>query len=231
MGLLTRLRRIMSANVNDLIDKAENPEKMAKQLIREMEDSIREVKANTATAMANHKKLERKREENAGEVKLWEERAVTALEKEDEELAREALKRKRIYAELQESFAQQVASQERTVATLKASLEALYVKLDEAKARSKVLIARSQRARTQKKVQKMVDRAVDTSAFSEFERLAERVEDEEVEVAAAAELDVDDLERKFAKEEEDADVEFELQELKERLAAGAEGAPEQSQET
>jgi len=230
MGLLTRLRRIMSANVNDLIDKAENPEKMAKQLIREMESSIAEVKANTATALANQKKLQRKREENSKQVKLWEERAVIALEQNDEDLAREALKRKRIYAELSDSFAQQVESQERTVAALKASLEALYVKLDEARARSKLLIARSQRARTQKRVQKLVERAVDTSAFSEFERLTERVEDEEMEVAAAAELDVDDLERKFAKEKEDADVEFELQALKQRLAGEAQTAPEQSQE-
>jgi phage shock protein A len=219
MGLLTRVRRIISANVNDVIDKAENPEKMAKQLIREMEDSVREVKAATTQALANQKKLERKRDENAKEAKLWENRASLALEKGDEDLAREALRRKKIYADLQETFTQQVDSQERTVEALKASLEALYVKLDEARARSKLVIARAQRAKATRGAQVVTAKAGDTSAFDEFERLAERVADEELEVAAAAELDVDGLEEKFRKDEEDADVEFELQALKERMAA------------
>ncbi len=218
MGLLARVRRIVSANVNDVIDKAENPEKMAKQLIREMEDSVREVKQRTTQALANQKKLERKRDENAKEAELWENRAALALEKGDEDLAREALKRKKIYGDLQETFAQQVESQERTVEALKASLDALYVKLDEARARSKLLIARAQRAKAQRAAQVVTAKAADTSAFDEFERLAERVADEELEVAAAAELDVDSLEEQFRKDEEDADVEFELQALKERLA-------------
>jgi len=227
VGILTRVRRIVSANVNDLVDKAENPEKMVKQLIREMEQSIAEIKAAAANALANQKKLERKQAENAAEAQQWENRAALALEKGDEGLARQALRRKKIYADLQQCFAEQVESQERTVEALKASLDALHAKLDEAKARAKLVIARSRRTKVQKKVARTMGKVGDASAFREFERMAERVDDDELTLAAAAELDVDTLEEKFRSEEEDAEIEFELQELRERV--GKEGAPAESE--
>jgi len=224
VGILTRVRRIISANVNDLVDKAENPEKMVKQLIREMDQAIAEIKAATANALANQKKLERKEAENRAEAQQWENRAAVALEKGDEDLARQALRRKKIYADLQQCFAEQVESQKKTVEALKASLDALHMKLDEARARAKLVIARSRRTKVQKKVARVVGKVGDTSAFREFERIAERVDDDELEIAAAAELDVDTLEEKFRKGEEDAEVEFELQELKERMAKESKAA-------
>ncbi|MFQ6096298.1 MAG: PspA/IM30 family protein [Armatimonadota bacterium] len=221
MGILTRLRRIISADVNHLIDRAENPEKVAKQLIREMEDSLREAKGATANAIANLKKLERKQAENAAEAQKWENRAALAVEKGDDDLAREALRRKRIYADLARNFAEQVASQQKSVDTLKASLEALRNKLEQAKARAKVIIARAQRAKAAKSVQRAVAKTTDVGAFEAFERLAERVADDEVEAAAVAELDVDSLEERFRRDEEDAEIEFELQSLKARVAPAA----------
>ncbi|MGD8240239.1 MAG: PspA/IM30 family protein [Armatimonadota bacterium] len=227
MGILTRVRRIVSANVNDVVDKAENPEKMVKQLIREMEQSLAETKAATANALANQKKLERKQAENAAEAQQWENRAALALEKGDEDLARQALRRKKIYADLEQCFVEQVESQKRTVEALKASIAALNAKLDEARARAKLVIARSRRTKVQKKVERTMGKVGDTSAFREFERIAERVDDEELTLAAAAELDVDTLEEKFRRDEEDAEIEFELQELRERVTKeGAEAAGE-----
>jgi phage shock protein A len=233
VGILTRVRRIVSANVNDVVDKAENPEKMVKQLIREMEQSIAEIRAGAANALANQKKLERKEAENAAEAQRWDNRAAVALEKGDEDLARQALRRKKIYADLEQCFTEQVESQERTVEALKASLDALHTKLDEARARAKLVIARSRRTKVQKKVARVAGKVGSASAFREFERLAERVDDEELTVAAEAELDVDTLEDKFRRDEEDAEVDFELQELRERLAKeGAEAVkPEASEET
>ncbi|MFQ5809257.1 MAG: PspA/IM30 family protein [Armatimonadota bacterium] len=227
MGILTRVRRIVSANVNDVVDKAENPEKMVKQLIREMEQSISETKAATANALANQKKLERKQAENAAEAQQWDNRAALALEKGDEDLARQALRRKKIYADLEQCFVEQVESQKRTVEALKTSIDALNAKLDEAKARAKLVIARSRRTKVQKKVARTMGKVGDTSAFREFERIAEHVDDEELTLAAAAELDVDTLEEKFRKDEEDAEIEFELQELRERVTKeGAEAVGE-----
>jgi phage shock protein A len=225
MGILTRIRRIISADVNDLIDKAENPEKMAKQLIREMEEALRQARDATANAVANLRKLERKQAENAREAQKWENRAALAVEKGDDDLARQALRRRRINADVAQSFAEQVALQQKSVETLKASLEALRNKLQQAKAKAKVIVARAQSVRASKSVRAAASRTTDVGAFEAFERLAERVADGEVEAAAAAELNVDSLEERFLRDEEDAEIEMELQSLKGRLALpGKQGA-------
>jgi phage shock protein A len=124
-----------------------------------------------------------------------------------------------------QSFAEQVALQQRSVETLKASLEALRNKLQQAKAKAKVIIARAQSVRAAKSVRAAASRTTDVGAFEAFERLAERVADGEVEAAAAAELDVDSLEERFLRDEEDAEIEMELQSLKGRLALPGKQGP------
>jgi phage shock protein A len=218
MGILQRMNRIVKANIHDVIDRAENPEKMLKQLIREMEDAVRETQAHTAQAIAGLKKLEKRSGENQAQAKLWEDRAVLALEKNDEDLARQALRRKKLYADQQGEYAAQIESQQRSVETLKTTLAALRAKLDEAKVQSRLLIARAQRAKTQQRVQQVVNRGTDTSAFEDFERMTEKIEERELEVVAATELQMDTLDERFEREEEQVDVEFELQQLKERMA-------------
>ncbi len=221
MGILQRVNRIVKSNIHDLVDRAENPEKMLKQLIREMQGAVKETQTQTAHAIATLKKLEKKASENSAQAKLWEDRAVMALEKEDEDLARQALRRKRLHADQEGEYAAQIESQKRSVDTLKTTLAALRAKLDEAKVQSKLLISRAQRAKTQQRVQQVVDRGTDTSAFEEFNRMAEKIEERELEVAAAAELQVDTLDERFKHEEQEIDVDFELQQLKDRMAQEA----------
>ena len=132
----------------------------------------------------------------------------------------DALRRKKLYADQTEPLAKQIEQQQRSVETLKTSLAALRLKHDEARAESKVLIARAQRAKAQRKVQKVVGSSLDTSAFDAFERMADRIDEREIEVAAAAEVHVDTVEQRFEDAETDADVEHELARLKEKLAQG-----------
>lgn len=220
MGILQRINRIVKANINDIVDKAEDPVKTIKELLREMEGAIREAQTQTAHAIAGLKRLEMHARDNEGQVKLWEERATMALERDDEDLARQALRRKKLYADQTEPLAKQIEQQQRSVETLKTSLAALRLKHDEARAESKVLIARAQRAKAQRKVQKVVGSSLDTSAFDAFERMADRIDEREIEVAAAAEVHVDTVEQRFEDAETDADVEHELARLKEKLAQG-----------
>ena len=221
MGILQRVNRIVKANINDLVDKAEDPVKVIKELIREMEGAVRETQTQTAYAIAGLKKLQKQEADNQAQVALWEERATMALQRGDEELAKQALRRKKLYDDQAAPLSQQIEQQQRAVDTLKTSLAALRLKLEEAKAQSKVLIARAQRAKSQQKVAKVVGSATNTSAFDDFERMAEKIDDRETEVAAATEVQLAGVDQRFADAEADADVEADLAALKQKLAGGA----------
>ena len=218
MGLLKRVQRIVGASINDLVDRAEDPVKMIRQLVREMEQSVVETQEATAAAMANLKQLQKRQGQNQAEAEKWLGNAKAALGQGDEELARQALKRRKIHTDLEASYTEQIATQENTVATLKTALAALRAKLSEARARSKVLVSKAQQTKAQDEVRRITSRSPDTSAFAEFERLAERIDERELAVVAAIELDVDTLEAKFEKQEEDAEIEAELAALKEAMA-------------
>jgi len=218
MGLLRRVQRMVNASINDLVDRAEDPVKMIKQLVREMEQSVVETQEATAAAMANLKQLQKRQVQNRAEGEKWLTNARLALGRGDEELTRQALRRRKIHTDLEGSYVEQIATQENTVATLKTALAALRAKLDEARARSKVLVSKAQQTKAQDEVRRIASRAPDTSAFAEFERMAERIDERELAVVAAIELDVDTLEAKFEKQEEDAEIEAELVALKEAMA-------------
>ena len=147
MALLERVATLVRANLNDLIDQAEEPEKMIKQVILDMQNQLLQVKTQVAIAIADQHLLENKHRENADKIGEWMRKAELAVDKKEDDLARASLERVESYRELSENFAQQVADQKAQVENLKTALRQLEQKLAEAEAKADVLIAQQRRAR------------------------------------------------------------------------------------
>src|SRR5450755_2576140 len=147
MALLDRVATLVRANLNDLVDRAENPEKMLKQVILDMENQFIQVKTQVAIALADLHLLEKKKKENADKHGEWMRKAELAVDKQDDEMARAALERAMSFQQLTESFDQQIADQESQVDSLKSALKRLETKLIEARAKADLLIAQQRRAR------------------------------------------------------------------------------------
>src|SRR5512143_3673648 len=147
MALLERVSTLVRANLNDLIDRAEDPEKMIKQVILDMQNQLLQVKTQVAIAIADQHLLEKKRKENEDATAQWRRKAEMAVDKKQDDLARAALERSISYDELTTSFTQQVVDQKAEVDTLKTALNKLEAKLAEAQNKSDLLIAQHRRAR------------------------------------------------------------------------------------
>ena len=159
MALLDRVATLVRANLNDLVDRAENPEKMLKQVILDMENQFMQVKTQVAIALADLHLLEKKKKENAEKHADWMRKAELAVDKKDDELARAALERAMSFQQLTESFDQQIADQEAQVESLKSALKKLELKLSEARGKADLLIAQHRRSRA-------VNRAADAQVSS-----------------------------------------------------------------
>ncbi len=203
MGLFDRFRRVVKSNINDMISKAENPEKMLNQLISDMNQQLIESKKSVASAIADEKKLERQVNENRNQAAEWERKAMMALKAGKEDLAREALTRKQEYEEYADQLHEQWEGQRESVEKLKESLRGLQQKIEEAQRKKNLLIARSRRADAQKKIQQTVSGMSDNSAFEVFDRMSKQVDQIEAEVEASGEIEDmsgsggDDLEQRF----------------------------------
>src|SRR5258707_3717708 len=147
MALLERVATLVRANVNDLNDKAESPEKMIKQLILDMQNRLLQVKTQVAIAIADQHLLMKKHKENAQAADEWVRKAELAVDKKQDDLARAALERSLSYRQMTENFAQQVADQTVQVENLKSALRKLEQKMAEAQSKSELLIAQHRRAR------------------------------------------------------------------------------------
>src|ERR1700692_346774 len=146
MSLLERVSTLVRANLNDLIDKAEEPEKMIKQVILDMQNQLLQVKTQVAIAIADQHLLEKKRKENEDKVAEWMRKAELSVDKKQDDLARAALQRVESYRDLSEGFAEQVIDQKSQVENLKTALRQLEQKLTEAEAKADVLVAQHRRA-------------------------------------------------------------------------------------
>ena len=147
MALLERVSTLVRANLNDLVDKAEDPEKMIKQVILDMQNQLLQVKTQVAIAIADQHLLEKKQKENEDKVAEWMRKAELAVDKKQDDLARAALLRVESYRDLSASFGQQVTDQKAQVENLKTALRQLDQKLTEANAKADLLIAQHRRAR------------------------------------------------------------------------------------
>lgn len=201
MGLFDRFRRVVKSNINDMISKAEDPEKMLNQLITDMNQQLIESKKSVASAIADEKKLERQVNENRNQAQEWERKAMMALKAGKEDLAREALSRKQEYEQYAEQLNEQWEGQHQSVEKLKESLRGLQQKIEEAQRKKNLLVARSRRADAQKKIQSTVSGMSDNSAFEVFDRMSKQVDQIEAEVEATSEMEdmsgSDDLESQF----------------------------------
>jgi phage shock protein A len=201
MGIFSRLGTLIKSNINDLITKAEDPEKMLGQVLLEMQQQLVEAKKAVAIAIADEKKLQKQYTAEADKSKEWERKAMVAVRAGDDGLARQALARKQEHETIATQFQQQWMSQKQAVEKLKDALRLLNNKIEEAKRKKNILIARKKRAEAQQQIANTMQGLGDTSAFDTFDRMAERIQLMEAEAEAGAELagelSGDTLESKF----------------------------------
>jgi phage shock protein A len=201
MGIFSRLGTLIKSNINDLITKAEDPEKMLGQVLLEMQQQLVEAKKAVAIAIADEKKLQKQYTAEADKSKEWERKAMVAVRAGDDALARQALARKQEHETIATQFQQQWMAQKNAVEKLKDALRLLNNKIEEAKRKKNILIARKKRAEAQQQIANTMQGLGDTSAFDTFDRMAERIQLMEAEAEAGAELagelSGDTLESKF----------------------------------
>ena len=219
MALLERVSTLVRANLNDLIDKAEEPEKMIKQVILDMQNQLLQVKTQVAIAIADQHLLEKKQKENEEKVAEWMRKAELAVDKKQDDLARAALLRVESYRDLTSSFAEQVADQKAQVENLKTALRQLDQKLTEAQAKADLLIAQHRRARAVSKASDAKINIGDGSKAAAFDRMKHKVVREEAVSQAKSEIAVDDVEDRLAALEKEDRIEQLLGELKARRGA------------
>lgn len=220
MALLERVSTLIRANLNDLVDKAEDPEKMIKQLILDMENQLLQVKTQVAISIADQHVLEGKQKENDENEKQWRRRAELAVDKGDDALARSALERSLSYKNMAESFQQQVEDQKTQVENLKNALLKLQQKLAEAQAKSDVLIAQHRRSRALGKAADAGRTMGDQSAAAAFDRMKNKVRHSEAAAQAKSELAADNVEERFAAMEKQEEIDRLLEEIKSKRKAG-----------
>ena len=224
MGIFSRFRDIINSNISAMLDKAEDPEKLIKLMIREMEDTLVEIKASCAGVMANSKKAQRQMEEVRSRGKHWEERATLAVTKSRDDLAREALLEKRRYADRAEALLQESIKLDALVEQYQDDIRQLEEKLESAREKQRILVQRHIRANGKKRAQEEIRRFDSSEAILKFENFENRIERME------AEADLVNFGRKPSQEAEwegllvDEEIEKELESLKSSLAKEDESA-------
>jgi phage shock protein A len=216
MALLERVSRLIRANLNDLVDKAEDPEKMIRQVILDMQNQLLQVKTQVAISIADQHVLEKKLAENEESERQWTKRAETAVDKRDEPLARAALERGMSYKSLAASFRQQVEDQKAQVEDLKTALLKLQQKLLEAQAKSEMLIAQHRRARALGKATEAKNAMGENTNAAAFDRMKHKVQHSEATAQAVSELVTDDVGDRFAAMEKEQEIDRLLKDLKSR---------------
>jgi phage shock protein A len=221
MALMERVATLVRANLNDLIDKAEEPEKMIKQVILDMQNQLLQVKTQVAIALADEHLLEKKQKENQEKAAEWVRKAELAVDKKQDDLARAAIERSLSYRSLAENFAQQVADQAVQVENLKSALRKLEQKLAEAQAKSDLMIAQHRRSRALNKAGDARTAFGNASGAAAFDRMKGKVQRTEALSQAKAELNADTIEDRLASLEKQDQVERLLAELKSKRGQGS----------
>lgn len=216
MGILDRMSRLIRANVNDMIDRAEDPEKMLNELLREMDSNIREARVQVASMIAQEKEVEADLGAAQHDAREWGRRAELAVQNDKDDLAREALRRKRDAEEISSVYAHQLSTQQETVTTLKQQLTMLEAKYREAESKKSVLIARHRATRAQRTVTETLSTLPGLDSHSELDRMERRIRSEEAQTQALGEMQGENLEYQFAELDRDDQIEDELTALKAR---------------
>ncbi len=225
MGLLDRIGMVAKSNLNALVTAAEDPEKILEQTIIDMQEDLVQLRQAVAQSMAALKRQEQQYNQAQTQASEWERRAMLALQKGDENLAREALSRKKTHAETAASLKAGVDQQGGQVDSLKRNLVTIEGKISEAKTKKEMLKARIQSAKAQENLNNMLGKVNTNSASAVFDRMEERVLMAEAKAGASAELGMDNLENQFAQLESGSGVDDELAALKAKMITSSSPQP------
>lgn len=217
MSIFGRIKDLLSANINSMLDRAEDPAKMADEYLRQLRNQLYDVKTNVAAAMADETKLHQKLVHHQGEIDNWTSKAEAALRAGDEELARAALQRKGQEQKLAEQYQQQYQMQAEQVSALQEGLTQLETRIAETQSKRELIIAKQNRAKTQETIQSTMRSVGQAGALDKLDQLEERVDDRLAEAEAMAQLEGDSLENRFRKLEQQSSVDSELEELKRKM--------------
>jgi phage shock protein A len=234
MGIFDRLSTLIRSNINDLISRAENPEKILNQLIVDMRGQLAKAKQQVASAIADEKRLAAQVDQEKKLAEDWERRAVLAVQEGRDDLAKQALLRHNEHAHNTVQMHETWVRHREETEKLKLSLRQLNDKIEEAKRKKNILIARQKRAEAHKRIQETMSSMGDKSAFETFERMAEQIEHEERKLIAAAEvnedLSGDSLMKQFQGLETKADADTQLLQLKQKMGLLPAGSPAESKQ-
>lgn len=219
MGIFSRVRDIIHSNINGMLDKAEDPEKLITLMIQEMEDTLVEIKASCAQSMASCRKVERELAEVEAKAADWAGKAKMALTHNREDLAKEALREKSRCQDKTESLKRELASHQGIVDQYQQDLAQLEEKLASAREKHRVLAGRHKLAKESKKAQEQIRRATSSDAFAKFDSLENRIERMESAAELVNQGSKKGLEDEFAKLEEESRIARELDEIKKDMGS------------
>ena len=188
MSIFTKLSTVIKSNINDLISRSENPEKMLNQIILDMRDQLAKAKREVAAAIADERKLRASLDAENKEMRRWEHNAVLAVQEGRDDLAKQALVRQQEHKERASTFDETWRTQAAEMEKLKGSLRQLNDKIEEAKRKRNLLVAKQRRAQAQRRIHETMSGLSNTSAFDAFERMADKIDEQERESLAHQEV-------------------------------------------
>lgn len=214
MGIFTRFRDIVSSNINAMLDHAEDPEKLIKMMIREMEDTLVELKSACAALIANQKKMQRRMDDIRSRESLWSTRANLAVEKGRDDLAREALIEKKRFTQMARTLDAELVQHNALLGQYRDDIAQLEEKLHKAKEKQHMLVQRQLHAQRAKQAQQEIRRMDNYETIAKFEELESRIDRMEAEAELVNPVSRTTLEKAFEELHVDEDIEQELRALK-----------------
>lgn len=219
MAIFERISDLVRANINDLIDKAENPEKMVKQIIIDMEAQLRKATQGLGTAMGSFNQVKKQLETAQEQSQVWQNKAKACLEQRNEELAKKALENKVKQDQMVTQYQEMTISMEAQVNEIKAQIDVLKQKLEEARSKQAMLVARSQMANAKSQMAKTLGNMDSKSAFAKMDKMEQKIEQKEAEAEAFSEVSgIQESENDpFAQMDKENSVNDELEKLKQQM--------------
>ncbi|AFZ57055.1 PspA/IM30 family protein [Anabaena cylindrica FACHB-243] len=217
MEVMKRILRVIRSNLNDLVNGAEDPEKVMERAFLEMQENLVQLRQGVACAIATQKRTERQAIAAQSQVEEWYRRAQLALQQGNESLAREALTKRQAYQETSASLSLQMDQQQVVVGKLKQDMRTLELKIVEVKTKKDMYIARARSAQASYKLQEMLSGVSATTSLSAWERMEEKVLQMEAQTEVIAQLSSDDLETRFAKLKSSNNIDAELTAMKTQM--------------